>query len=515
MKLAAIDIGSNSIHMIVSRIDGDGNIEVIDKMKEMARLGDETLSTGFLSDEAQTRGLDALRRLKALADSYQCEDIIAVATSATRESRNGDAFIQRVQDEIGIRARIITGVEEGRLIYLGTREVFPFGNQRALIIDIGGGSVEFIVADQRRESVVKSLKLGVRRLRERFLATLPASPEDIERANAYVRARAEHVVRSARRRGFDIVLGTSGTAAALARLTHAMEGPLVGVDPSVVPREPFVRMVDRLLLCDDASLNLLDALDERRRDTIVPGALLMRTLLEMFGSNSFTFVDAALREGMIVDYLEKNRPGLRLEEDVPDPRRRSVLTLASRFYDAVAHPQNVARLAVRLFDDLRPLHRLGTAERELLEYAAILHNVGNAISRSSHHKHSLYIISNADLAGFTERERFIMGNVARYHRRSPPRPRHAPWMELQPRDREIVRMLSTLLRVANALDRGHRGNVHSLSARVSPEAVELRFLTHDDPALELAAAAEQADLFQTVFGCPLEIGVAKDTPASL
>lgn len=505
MKLAAIDIGSNSIHMIVATIDGDGNIEVIDRMKEMARLGEETLSTGFLSEEAQQRGLDALHRLKALAERYRCDDIIAVATSATREARNGGEFIQRVREETGIRARIITGIEEGRLIYLGTREVFPFGTQRALIVDIGGGSVEFVLADQRRDYVIKSLKLGVRRIRERFLGTQPVDARDAEALADHVRTRAESVVRAVRKRGFDIVLGTSGTAAALARLVHTLEGPLADTESNVVPRKALVAATERLMAMPSDQLEKLDGIDERRRDTVVAGAILMRTIIEMFGAPSYTFCDAALREGMIVEYLEKNRPGLRMEDSVPDPRRRSVVMLAARFWDAVAHPQTVARHAVRLFDDLRALHRLGPRERELLEFACLLHNVGKSINRSAHHKHSLYIIQHADLDGFTERERLIMANVARYHRRSMPKPRHEEFLALLPRDRDIVRQLATIARLANALDRGHGGNVHAVGAVVTPTLIRIGIEAWDDPALEVTATLDLNDIVHRVFDRRLEV----------
>jgi len=513
MKLAAIDIGSNSIHMIVARIDGDGSIETIDRMKEMARLGEETLSTGYLSESAQERGIDAIRKLKALADSYHVDAIIAVATSATREARNGADFIRRVSDECGVSAKIITGIEEGRLIYLGTREVFPYGSQKALIIDIGGGSVELILADQRREYLVKSLKLGVRRLKDRFLPSIPPSTEEIDELTTHIRLRAESIVRSVRRRGFDTILGTSGTAAALARIAHMSEEP--ATDSSRVARDLLARTVDRLTTLSDADLPSVPGLDDRRRDVIVHGAVLMRTLVEAFGGDGFSYCDAALREGMIVDYLERNRPGLRYEDQIPDPRRRSVVMLAARFYNSIAHPTNVSRLAVRVFDDTREMHGLGRQEREILEYASLLHNVGNAINRSSHHKHSLYIIKHGDLSGFSDRERMIMANLARYHRRSAPKSRHPEYMALTPRDREIVKKLAVILRLANAMDRGHRGNVHSLGCKVDGPRLELRFCAHDDPTIELAASLEQADFVRTVFGKQLDVAVADFIPKQL
>jgi exopolyphosphatase/guanosine-5'-triphosphate,3'-diphosphate pyrophosphatase len=506
MKLAAIDIGSNSIHMIVARIDGDGSLEIIDRQKEMARLGEETLVTGFLSEEAQDRGITALRKLKQLADSYKVDDIIAVATSATRESRNGADFISRVADECQIEARIITGVEEGRLIYLGTREVYPFGSSRALIIDIGGGSVELIVADQRRELLIQSLKLGVRRLKDRFLSSDPPGGAEVSELYEHVRTRSDAAIRAIRRVGFDTVIATSGTANTLIRLCNGLMPHLATEQPGRVSQAAVAGVADRLVGMSAAELDALTMIDDRRRDTVTAGAILMRQLLESLNADGYTFCDAALREGMIVDYLERNRPELRLESEVPDVRRRSVLLLARRLYfHSIAHPQTVARLAVRLFDDLRPVHKLLPEHRELLEYAALLHNVGTSISRSSHHKHSLYIVRHADLQGFTDRERLIMANVARYHRGSGPKARHLDFMELDAADREIVKRLSALLRLANAMDRGHRGNVHTVNARVEGDSLKIQLMSFDDPALETNAVRQQREYIEMVYGLDLSV----------
>jgi exopolyphosphatase/guanosine-5'-triphosphate,3'-diphosphate pyrophosphatase len=192
-----------------------------------------------------------------------------------------------------------------------------------------------------------------------------------------------------------------------------------------------------------------------------------------------------------------------------------VLLLANRFYNSTAHPRNVARLAARLFDATRSVHGLGHLEREWLEYAAILHNVGNAVARRGHHRHSLYIVRNGDLAGFTDREQMIIANVARYHRRSAPKSSHENYMALAPRDRETVKKLSALIRVANALDRGHRGNVHSLAADVRGNRLELRILTHDDATLELRAARDQRDYVERHLGLRLDVDVATIVPRAI
>ncbi|TVQ97283.1 MAG: Ppx/GppA family phosphatase [Deltaproteobacteria bacterium] len=501
MKLAAVDIGSNSVHMIIARIDGDGNIEIIDRLKEMVRLGEETLATGYLSEAAQERGLGALRRFRALADGHRVEEIIAVATSATREARNGAQFIARVADECDIHARIIDGVEEGRYIYLGAREVHDFGQHRALIIDIGGGSVELIIADRRREYLIRSLKLGVRRLRDLFLSgDETPDADEVEALQSHIRTRMDYSLRSIRKRQHDTLLATSGTAGALARLTRELAPWNEAPRPGFVPREHFRAAVEQLLRMDAHERASLSSIDERRRDSIVHGAVLLRTLVELFGNDGFTIVDGALREGLLVDYIENNRPGLRLADEIPDPRRRSVLLLARRLYPYQGHSRHVAQLALRLFDETASLHRRSLIEREWLDFAALLHNVGTAINRSAHNKHSLYIIQNADLAAFSPRERSIVANIARYHRRSAPKSRHPEYMELDPPDRERVKELSAILRIANALDRGRRGNVTSLRCTIDDQRVRIAVSAHTDPSLEMHTASEQARHFEDVFG---------------
>ena len=508
MKLAAIDIGSNSVHMIVAEIDGDGNFDIIAREKEMVRLGERSLIEGVLDEEAQVRALGALTRFKRTADAFGVADIIAYATSATREARNGDAFIERVADEVGIHARIIEGTEEGRLIYLGAREVFDFGSRKAMIIDIGGGSVEFILADQRREYLVFSLKLGVRRLHEAFLPSDPPVPEELEALRTHIRRKVEYVVRKTRRRGVDVVLGSSGTARVLAQITSAHAGG----GTAFTRREDLQTTVDLLAAMPAASRGEVDGVDDKRRDAILEGAVLMLTLVESFGGDGFEYCDAALREGMIIDYLERNRPGLRMMQSITDPRRRSVLLFAKRIYHSMAHVEHVAALAVRLFDDLAPLHQLPSASRDLLEFAALLHDVGRAVSVSAYHKHTLYLVQHADLSGFSEREQAVMANVARYHRRSIPRPRHAEWMALDEDDRSLVVSLSTLLRLAAALDRGHHGNVAGVRAEFDDESVTLLLETHGPGDVELRAVERKAHHVERVFERRLEVRLQRGLP---
>jgi exopolyphosphatase/guanosine-5'-triphosphate,3'-diphosphate pyrophosphatase len=506
MKLAAIDIGSNSIHMIVARIDGEGSFDIIAREKEMVRLGERSLAEGVLGEDAQRRGLDTLANFRKIAEGYGVSEIIANATSAVRESRNGPDFIDRVRDEAGVDARIIEGVEEGRLIYLGVREVFDFGARRALIIDIGGGSVELVLADQRREYIVRSLKLGVRRLHDTFLHRDPPAKADLDALRAHVRATVAPVVEAVAHRGFDVVLGTSGTARALAKITATRTGG----SETHVSRTELGRTVASLAKMTAEERAQAPGIDDKRRDAILEGAILMHTLLDAFGARGFDYCDAALREGMIIDYLERNRPGLRMAMNVADPRRRSVLQFARRLYDSTAHAEQVARIAVRLFDDLQQLHGLDPRWRELLEYGAYLHDIGRVVASSAHHKHTLYLIKHADLAGFTETEQLVVANIARYHRRSIPRSRHADWTALSVEDREGVVRASTLLRLAKALDFGRQGTVRGLDASFDSGHLRIAFDAFAPPDVELRALERKAHHIPRVFGVDLQVVIEPD-----
>lgn len=490
MKLAAIDIGSNSFHMIIARISSDGQLEVIDRTKEMVRLGERTLVDGYIAEAAQERGLDALRRFRRLADSHGVDDIIAVATSATREARNGRDFMARVETECGIRGRVISGEEEGRLIYLGTREVYDFGARKALIIDIGGGSVEIVLGERRRALIVRSFRLGVRRLHEAFLPSDPTTPAEMDALRDHVRTTVDRLAEQVRSVGFDTILATSGTARVLTQIASAA----LGTSTERLTQDELAQTVALLAGMSHAEREHVSGLDDKRRDAIVEGALLLHTLIERFGGEGYEVCDAALREGMIVDYLERNRLGLQIAAGESDPRRRSVALLSRRLSDSDQHPAQVAALALRLFDDLQPMH-LGTREeRDFVEFAGQLHDIGRVVAHSGFHRHTQYIIHHADLHGFSAEERGFLAALARYHRRSMPKTRHEGFVALAPARQARVRVLSVLLRLANSLDRGYRGNVQALSARFEDDRVELHFRTDSDPSLEVASLLRHVDV---------------------
>lgn len=514
MKIAAIDVGSNSIHMVIVRRHDDGRIEVMDREKEMVRLASGALekptphgasaARGVLAPDRIEAGLACLRKFSKLAERHQVDALVAAATSAVREAENGGDFIKLALERTGIRIDVLPAREEARIIYLAAREAIDLQGRRALFVDIGGGSVEITVGDVRRRYVSESMKLGVIRLTERFLHTDPPTAKEIAELQAFVEQEVGPVLASARRMEFALAIGTSGTIAALCEAASLRRGGRASGDTGQVKIGPLSTdelsaLVRDLAAMPERERARVPGVHQRRAATIVAGGLLLERILKLAGARSIVPCDRALREGLVIDYLDKNRERLALLQEHRSPRERSVFELARRSGYDRAHSLHVMRLARELFDQLRGVHELKARDRELLEYAAVLHDVGQSISFSGHHKHSYYLIRNAELQGFDPEEIEIMALLARYHRKGPPRRGNDAYRELSPERRATVRGLAALLRIADALDRSHFQVCTHVGAKVTPREVRLRVVTAGDAEIELWAAARKGDLFEEVF----------------
>ena len=535
MKIAAIDVGTNSFHLLIGQVSADGQVVPIERAKDMVRLGDSAFSTGVISAEAFARAAEALRSFKRLAERHHCDGIVAVATSATREADNGGDFVRAMRDETGIDLQVISGEEEARLIYLGARSVLPLASRRALLVDIGGGSVEVMVGDARELYFQRSLKLGVLRLLSHLKGD-PPSQDDRAHLAEFCHRALERVAAPMQRIGFDFVAISAGTARALHELCYPsapIPRPPDGERsdraerPEASPRNErgrIVRFADvyaleqRLCSLSSVERARLPGLDSRRVDSIVTGVILVRSLLEVFHADQYQLCEAALREGLIYDYAAKNRPGIALVDEFPDLRRRSVVTLMRRTQVREPHAYHVARLALDLFRGLRPLHGLPNADGELLEFAALLHDIGFYIAPSKHHKHGQYLIENVGLAGFTPEEIALMAQTVRYHRKSTPKDAHEAFAKLSDSLRRRIRIHAALLRVADGLDRTNRQLIRSVRCRMLSRDVELVLtpaspLAGADPdvELELWSARRKADLLEEVFRRKVRLLIA---PAS-
>lgn len=501
--LAAIDIGTNSIHLLVARTTGEGGFETIAREKEMVRLGSGPGDMKRLAPDAIDRGVAALKRFRQVAD-ISGASIRAVATSAVREAENREEFVRRARDDADIDVEIVTGVEEARLIHLGVLQAVPVEGDQVLLIDIGGGSTEFVVGRGTEILEARSLKLGAIRLTSRFFPSEPITSAQVKQCRAHVRAYLAPVARDVKRHGFDVALGSSGTILSLAEMVLARRGEEAGRTVSNVTftRKELSKVVAALVAAPTAKQRLkTPGLDPRRADIIVAGAILLEEASSMLGFDAMTVSDYALREGLLLDTLQRTSDSLHAR--LTDIRTRSVRHLSDLVPDEQPHSERSLELALELFDGTFDLHKLGGDHREILQAAAMLANVGLVISHDRHHLHSYYVIRNAEhLRGFTEREVELIAQVARYHRKSAPKPKHEPFAALSPADQRVVQVLAGILRVAIALDRTHGHVVDDVSCRrdgKDGKDLTVRLEVNGDPSLEIYTAEERKALLETAL----------------
>lgn len=511
--IAAIDVGTNSIHMIVARVV-PGGFEVLAREKSVVRLGSGGGEMTRLSADAMDRGVAALTRMRAVADAHGAT-VRAVATSAVREADNAEAFLDRCRVEAGVDVRVISGMEEARLIHLGVRQAVPAGDDTVLLVDVGGGSTEIVVSRAGHVLFAQSLKIGAVRLTDRFFPTGDANPGAVAACTDHATSTVAAVAHEVRRLSPVRAVLSSGTAETIARLACHVRGeaPPLTLNMHAFRVDDVVAVREMLLECGSREERAgLPGIDERRADIIVAGTLLLETILVSLGITDLVMSDYALREGVLMDAalaagLVEASPNL-------DAGRDSVLLLARRCSVDLDHAERVEGLAVSILEGLRPVvdARAGTAR--LLGAAAHLCNVGLAVSHSRHHLHAYYIVRNADLMGFDDTEIEMIALACRYHRKSLPKQTHPEYARLADEDQRTVSLMAGVLRVAAALDRSHDGAVRTVRVRPGADGVDLE--VEGDPArpssvdLDIYTARERLELLTAVIGRPVSLVTVGD-----
>ncbi len=512
LRIAAIDIGTNSLHMVIVEIAEDLTFKSLASSKDLTQLGASALVHHHLNKRAMQHTLDVLARYQLMAKNLGCDVMLAYATSAVRESNNGGDFVLAAKKKLGLQIQVISALEEAHLIYLAVRQAIDLsaaanGNGPSLIVDIGGGSCELIVGTNTKATMLESFKLGAARLTETFIKSDPISKRDLESLEKHIRKTFKPSIEKIREQNIHRVIGTSGTMENLARMCIHQYGEEAVRErlTTIMTRRDFEEVQKRVIRLPLHERRKLPGLDPGRAEQITAGATVVGTLFDKLDIKQIEVCDRALREGMIIDYMQTHWPKIRLAVQIRDPRRRSVFELGRRCNFNEKHASQVARLALDLFDQLKPLHKLGPEERELLEYAALLHDIGWHIGHSGHHKHSLYLIKNGDLEGFAIRELDIIANVARYHRKSMPKKSHPDYTMLDEDAQDLVWQLSSFMRIADALDRGHYCNVLDLRTILRKDSISILLQTTTDPELELWAARLKGDMFTATFNRELHL----------
>ncbi|MEM6253349.1 MAG: Ppx/GppA phosphatase family protein [Cyanobacteria bacterium P01_D01_bin.156] len=494
--LAAIDVGTNSVHMVVVKIQPQlPAFTIIGREKDTVRLGNFRPGTNCLSDEAMDRGIAALNRCKQIAASLKADDIVTVATSATREASNGQLFIERVKQEVGLDINLISGLEEARRIYLGVLSGMELHGKPHAIIDIGGGSTELILGTGERHRFLSSTKVGAVRLNAQMVTTNPISKDEFLQLGAYVRGRLEPNIDKLKTKLADgeslSLVGTSGTIESLAMVTAidklgAVPEPINGYTMTL---EELDRGIEKLRCMSFSERLKLSEISARRAEIIVPGAVILQEAMRLLGVDRITICEHALREGLVVDWMLTHgliEDRMQYQQSV---RERSVMKAAHKYRVDLGHSELVAKFALALFDQTHgQLHEWGPVERELLWAATVLHNCGHFVSHGSHHKHSYYLIRNGELLGFTGTEIELIANIGRYHRKSQPKLKHEAYKALTKQNRKIVSQLSAMLRIAVGLDRRRVGAIASFQTVYDADAntLTLKFMpTHSDDSCEL------------------------------
>ncbi len=511
MRLAAIDIGTNSIHMIVVRVRPDLSFEIIDREKDMVRLGAGGLDGRSLTPTAIAAALQTLTKFRRLADSHKVDEIVASATSATREADNGGDFIAEVYRLTGIKIKVISGTEEARLIHLAAAYGVDIGASTGVVVDIGGGSVEVTLGTATHLTVGKSFKVGVIRLTERFVKSDPLSDRDQRRLVKHLNREMGDYLDQVSGRGFDRVIGTSGTILSLGSLASSEGGaPIEELRNRRVSAKSLHKLRKRLTSLSLEGRLAIPGLDPRRADLSVAGSVLLDTIIRRLGAEEFTLCDLALREGLVLDYIHRNSARIRKVERYPDVRRRSVIELGERCGYLAEHAQQVAKIALAIFDQTRSVHGLGDRERDWLEYGALLHDIGEHISYERHHRHSHYLIKHGDLRGFGPEEIEIIGLLARYHRQATPKKSHEGYGDLRGKQRRTVKALAAILRLAEGLDRSHSQALAGIDLYPRGDDYLARLRTTGDVELELWAAHRHVAPLERVLGKPIRFEVASD-----
>ena len=487
MPCATIDIGTNSTHLLIAKIERKLNTFSIDLAeKSTTRLGERDPQTGELTPLAMNRAFSTLKRFKDLSESYKVESLIIAATSAVREAPNGKIFIAEIKKKIGLDVELISGAEEARLIYLGVLSGMQFGNKPHLVLDIGGGSTELILADSSEARALTSTKIGAVRLQREFIKKDPISSQNELFLRSFIRGSMESAIDKVSKRieagEIPVLVATSGTAMAIGSLLsnkeNHMQSKLQGYK---ITKNNLDIIVSQLIKMTPSERSQLSSLSERRSEIIVPGALILQTIMDMVDVNEIILSERALREGLVVDWMCRNnylKDQLSFQGSI---RERTVIHQAKRFGVNSKRSKSVSEFALTFYDQTKGiLHNDNGGGRDLLWAAAKLHACGKQINISAYHKHSWYLIKNGELLGYSQSEHLMVAAIARYHSKCFPKKRHESWQLLvDESQRSLVADMSLLLRLSCSLDRRPEPLVSKIVIEANNKKVNIELIPNN------------------------------------
>jgi exopolyphosphatase/guanosine-5'-triphosphate,3'-diphosphate pyrophosphatase len=516
-RLAAIDIGTNSVRSIIVEVDDANHIRVLDDEKETTRIGEGMGRKSLLSHEAMQRTIQALQRMTDIARGFGAQKVHAVATSAVREAKNRETFLQRVENEVGLKVRVISAEEEAWLAFLSILNHFDVDEQRFLGLDIGGGSAAIISGHGPHVEKIHCLALGAVRLTEMFLKSDPVSEVDFKSMQRHIK-QLLLPIKSPGEEGGHMLIGSGGTITTLAELHKAMQREkYAGVHGYEMNRAQVKHVLEVLKRKNLKERRTMPGLNPDRADIIVAGVAVVNLVMKIFAINTLKVSDRGIREGLILQMVAGNsihhhKRG-QGKPQAAAGRRESVKAFAESCRYEAPHSQHVTRLALSIYDQLFPQQNGKSAgERDLLEAAGVLHDVGYYINYTKHHKHSYHLIAHSHLVGFSPREIAIIANVARYHRRAVPKKKHENFAALGRPDQKLVLKLGAILRLADGLDRSHSQRLQEVRCEKNKNRVVFGLVSNKNVDIEIWGARQKVELFEKVFGTEVEFKHVRSKP---
>jgi exopolyphosphatase/guanosine-5'-triphosphate,3'-diphosphate pyrophosphatase len=502
--VAFIDIGTNSVRLLVVRLNPNHSYSILTQQKQQVRLGEGEFEEEQIQPEAIERLVIVCKKLTELAATFKTDEFVAVATSAMREAANQHEILHLLRLEAQLDVRVISGHEEARLIYLGVSSGIHLGDKQAFFIDIGGGSTEIAIGGESNYHYLESFKLGAIRLSNMYLSGTvsgPVSQEQYRKVQHHVKDTIIHSIQKIRRQKPDLAIGSSGTIMNLAEIAQKAFSQNGNSGENILVYRDLRKVIDMLCSVPLDERRKIPGMNPDRADIIIPGAAVLDVFMKELSLDSITVTGRGLQDGLLVDYLSRIDAFPLLGE--LSPRQRSVLQLGRSCGINEVHARTVTSLVLELFDSAKEqkLHNFGEWERELLEYATFLHDIGSFISYTNHHAHSYYIIKNSELLGFDEKEIIFMANIARFHRKKTPRKKDPEILELDPRERETLKILSTFIRLGESLDRSHTALIqHVRFSQVDKASVFLEVVARGDCQLEIWGVEAEKKAFEKIFG---------------
>jgi len=505
-RLAAMDIGTNSIRCIIVEADLKGGYRILDDEKSTVRLGEGLAATGSISPQASERALEAVCRFRKLIAGLKVNAVEAIATSAMRWASNGQELLDALSVAFGHEIRIISGLEEAELAMVSAQRHFDMEYKRYAVFDIGGGSLEITTALGNHIEECYSLDLGAVVMTERFLKQDSAGVNDLQKLQRHVRAQLKKQFDTSKAQ-FHTLIGSGGTTTAIGSMAmNALGKSYASTHGYEVLRSEVVHLLAMLTRKSLAERRLVPGLNADRADIIVAGIAVVEELMRYFGANQLLVNERGIREGLIIRAMEKH--DMLPSTQAPRTWRESTMDFVRSCHVDEPHSLHVARLAMSLFDGLSTPFNLKKSDRKLLEAAALLHDVGYFIAYSSHHKHSYHLIRHAELFGFSPRDRELIAQIARYHRKSLPKRKHETFQSLNEADRQRVGRLGGILRLADGLDRRRSAAVETVSCTFGGTLLTVCLQGSEDMSVEIFGASAKKDLLEKAFGLRVVILVS-------